>query len=80
MKLKLFFVVATFGVATLVTSCVKSRNCQCTTVSSSGSSSVQNYNLASVAGVNGGKKNAEANCKTYESSDSYSTTTCELTK
>jgi hypothetical protein len=80
MKLKLFFVAFAFGLTTLSTSCVKQRNCQCTTISSNGTSSVQNYNLASVAGINGGKKNAESSCKSYEQTDSYSSTTCELTK
>lgn len=79
MKLKVLYVAVIVVATSLSTSCVKQRNCQCTTVSG-GQTSVQNYNLASVAGINGGKKNAESSCKAYESSDSYSTTSCELTK
>lgn len=80
MKTKLFLAASLFGFAVLLTSCVKQRNCRCTTVDSSGTTSTTNQTIGGVSGINGSKKKAEATCDGYESSDSYSTKTCEITK
>ncbi|MEO9257493.1 MAG: hypothetical protein ABI207_03870 [Crocinitomicaceae bacterium] len=78
MKLKSLLFVA--GVAIMLTSCFKSRNCQCTTTSSTGATSVSNETMTGIAGVNSSKKSQESACKSNESSNSYGSTKCELTK
>lgn len=80
MKTKLFLGAILVAFATLSTSCVKQRNCQCTTTLADGTTSTSNMTLSSVSGVNGSKKKAAATCDGYDSSDSYSTVECELTK
>ena len=78
MKLKSLLFVA--GVAIMLTSCFKSRNCQCTVTYSTGQVSTNNVAMTSFAGVGSSKKSQEATCKAQNQSDSYSTTNCQLTK
>lgn len=70
-----------------LSSCFKTRNCKCTTITSADPSgygqqagtSSQSYALGGDP-FSGGKKSQEAECSAKENSQSYSTTTCELTK
>jgi hypothetical protein len=78
MKLKSILFVA--GVAIMLASCIKSRNCQCTYTDSTGATTVSNSTMTGVAGVNSSKKSQTAACTSKNQSDSYGTTTCELTK
>lgn len=87
MKLKTFLFIAIMSLT--LSSCFKTRNCKCTTVTVQGpdnygpqpGTSVQNQSLGgNPFEGNGGKKNQEAQCKGMEFSDSYSTKSCELTK
>jgi len=78
MKIKSLLFVA--GVAVMLASCVKSRNCQCTYTDSTGATSVSNETMTGIAGVNSSKKSQESACKANESSSTYGTTSCELTK
>jgi hypothetical protein len=85
MKLKTLVFLAVMSIT--LSSCFKTRNCKCTTITTAESgeygqpagTSTQNYALGGDP-FEGGKKSQESQCHAKESSDIYSTTTCDLTK
>ena len=73
---KIFYVL---GVAFLIVSCGKTRNCECTSKNKiNGESKVTSQPIGSIGTLNSSKKKQKEECESQNLSNSYQENTCKL--